>query len=433
MKLPFRGRIGPAGHMIVGRASWALVDQGVVSLGGFLINILLARSLSSADYGVFVLFMGAVFLLRSIDYSLISYPLSVRLSALPTRDHPHQLGNAAVLVAALCTVLAAVLCLGAIVLGRADIAFAITLCYLCWQVQETSRRFLTATFRFRTAVWGDAVSFLGQGAAIYLLGKMGVLTLETALYAIAAAFLAGAVVHLMQLTLAHPKWQELRALVGEHFHLGKWSLAANEVVLLRTQLFPWMLAALVGTTATASFQAALNVANLMNPALIGIGSAVAQAAAQARLTGGLDSAWRVGRGYILVGAPVVLVAAGIGILMPGLALRLMYGADSPYLTLTLCVQLLAFAWACEYVGAMIVETMIGSNLGGSALLVNAVGAAAAIVAIPVAIPYGVQGACAALVFASVVRLIFSVVLLRRKLAGAKEIVGMPEPNPVVGA
>ena len=65
------------------RASWTLVDQCVVSGGNFLLNVLLARKLSQDDYGEFALFLGAIFLLRAIDYSLISYPVAVRLHDLP--------------------------------------------------------------------------------------------------------------------------------------------------------------------------------------------------------------------------------------------------------------------------------------------------------------------------------------------------------------
>ena len=62
------------------KASWTLVDQCVVSGGNFLLNVLLARVLGEQDYWEFALFLGAIFLLRTIDYSFISYPVSLRLS-----------------------------------------------------------------------------------------------------------------------------------------------------------------------------------------------------------------------------------------------------------------------------------------------------------------------------------------------------------------
>ncbi len=127
---------------------------------------------------------------------------------------------------------------------------------------------------------------------------------------------------------------------------------------------------IAGTAATASFQAALNIANLMNPVILGIDTVIPQAAAHARLTHGLHGAWHVARGYILFGLPLVLVFAAFGLLAPNFALQTIYGPDSPFLELATCVQLLALAWGCEYVGEMIAKTLLGADLGGYAFLVN---------------------------------------------------------------
>ena len=84
-----RHGVGHAAHearrLLFDRASWTLVDQCVVSLGNFALNVQLARDLAVADYGKFALFLGAIFALRCFDYSLISYPLSVRLHSAAAR------------------------------------------------------------------------------------------------------------------------------------------------------------------------------------------------------------------------------------------------------------------------------------------------------------------------------------------------------------
>ena len=50
------GRVLPETRLLLGRASWTLVDQGVVSIGNFALNLQLARDLAAADYGKFALF-----------------------------------------------------------------------------------------------------------------------------------------------------------------------------------------------------------------------------------------------------------------------------------------------------------------------------------------------------------------------------------------
>jgi len=403
-------------RLLVERASWTLIDQGVVSLGGFILNVQLARYLTGSDYGTFALFMGAVFIFRAVDFSLISYPLSVQLCATPRREHAALLGNTAAIAIALAAVLSVLMFAGTVLLGRGDIAYATTACFLSWQAQETTRRFLSADFRHRAAVWGDATSFLGQAAIIGVLASAASLTLQSALYAISAMFLAGAAVHVSKLQFARPDFAAIVPMFRKFFELGKWSLLTYEVVLLRTQLFPWALAVFAGTAATASWQAALNIANLMNPIILGIGTVIPQAAAQARLSGGITGAWRAARGYILFGLPPILVFCAFVLLAPHFALRLAYSADSPYLDMSLCVQILALAWAAEYVGEMIAKTLLGAELGGLAFLTNATGVVGAVVALPLIIPFGVLGACLALAIAILIRLIFAWLILSWLLA-----------------
>src|SRR5262245_7964664 len=94
-----------SGNHFIERASWVLVDQCVVSGGNFLLMVLLARSLDQEDYGEFSLFLAGIFLLRTIDYSLVSYPVSVRLCAANPEDRPRLLGNSGVLAIGLSLVL----------------------------------------------------------------------------------------------------------------------------------------------------------------------------------------------------------------------------------------------------------------------------------------------------------------------------------------
>src|SRR6476661_2906594 len=161
-------RIGAAtGHassevkLLFDRASWTLVDQAVVSLGNFVLNVQLARGLAVADYGKFALFLGAIFALRCFDYSLISYPLSVRLCSTAGEEQADLLANTVLLATGLAAAVVLVLGAGIQLLGSGDILLAAAACYLCWQAQETMRRCLLANFRYRAAVAGDAVSFLG--------------------------------------------------------------------------------------------------------------------------------------------------------------------------------------------------------------------------------------------------------------------------------
>jgi O-antigen/teichoic acid export membrane protein len=390
--------------LTIQRASWTLVDQGVVSFGNFLLNVLLARTLSEEDYGEFALFLGAIFMLRTIDYSLISYPLSVRLSAASDEERAKLLGNTILLAVALSIVLVVAMALGTLLLEVDNIVLPACLCYLCWQAQETSRRFLFADFRYRAAVPGDGIAYVGQAVLIGLFIWFETITLPAALYVMSATFGIGALVHASKLHYVWPDAAEARLLARQYISLGKWSVVNYQLVLVRVQLLPWMLAAFSGTAATAWLQAGLNIANMMNPIIFGIGNAIPQVAAHAYRGGSVIDASRAAAGYILFGFRPILCMAAAGILMPELLLRVVYGPSSPYLAVAAGLQILVIAGMLDYIAEMISKTLLGVEAGRLASLVNvtAVGAAA-VLAFALIGPLGVFGACLALLIANLIR------------------------------
>jgi O-antigen/teichoic acid export membrane protein len=389
---------------LIEKASWTLVDQGVVSFGNFMLNLLLARTLSEEDYGKFALFLGAIFMLRAIDYSLISYPLSVRLCVASDKERAGLLGNTILLATTLALTLVVVMALGTTFLEADNIVLPACLCYLCWQAQETSRRCLLADFLYRAAVPGDGIAYVGQALLVALLAWPNAVTLPVALYLMAVTFAIGAIVHASKLRCAWPVIAEARLLAREYLSVGKWSLVNYQLVLARVQLLPWLLAALTGTAATASLQAGLNIANMMNPIIFGIGNAIPQVAAHAYRTGGAIGASRAASGYVLFGLGPILLICTLAVLMPELILRTVYGPSSPYLTVAMGLQLLAVAGAFDYIAEMISKTLLGVQAGRLASLVNvlAVGAAAGL-AFALIPPLGAFGACLALLIANLVR------------------------------
>jgi O-antigen/teichoic acid export membrane protein len=406
--------------LLIERASWTLVDQYAVSSGNFLLNVLLARTFSEQDYGVFTLFLGAIFLLRTMDYSLISYPLSLQLSVVTDGERAGLLGNTVLLTVALSLVLVMVMALGITLLGANNILLPACLCYLCWQAQETSRRCLLAEFRYREAAAGDGLAFLGPPLLIAVLLWIGSVTLLSALYVMSAAFAIGAFVHTSKLRYAWPDVAAARLLARGYFSVGKWSLVNYQLVLVRGQLFPWVLAGAAGTAATASFQAGGNIANMMTPIILGIGNAIPQVAAQAHRSGGVIGGSRAAYSYVLFGLGPILVICAAAVLMPNLVLRTVYGPSSPYLAVAIGVQLLAVAGVLDYIAEMINKTLLGVQAGRLAFLVNVVAvAAAATLAFALIGRLGVFGACLGLLIANLVRATGAVLAIAWLIADEK--------------
>ncbi|MEM6497599.1 MAG: hypothetical protein AAF709_12835 [Pseudomonadota bacterium] len=396
------------------RASWTLLDQGLVSLGVFLVNVQLARTLPEESFGTFALLFGGFLALQLFNSSLLLYPMSIRLPVLEGDDRHRLLSATAKLVALATVPLSGVLAIGLYVLGRADLIVPAVLVFFCWQMQETMRRGLLAQFRHQAAIPGDVVTYYGQVAGVAALSYWGELTLTGALFVMAQAFAAGAIIQAVQLPLAPFRSTSLRATAEEYFSIGGWSLINNLVSLARIQILPWALAATGGPAAAGAFQAALNVVNISNPIILGLCNVIPQTAARAQQSGGNAEAWRAARVYMLMGVPPTFGYYALVLLVPSLFLTLFYGSDSPYTGLTTAVQILVMAWAIGYATEMTCSYLHGVNGAHLALIINSLGAVASIaLAIPATQMYGLTGGCFAILGANVVRLVASQYILRR--------------------
>ena len=392
---------------LIGKASWSLANQGVVSLGNLLINLQLARLLPVAEYGVFALLLSGMLALQVISTSLFSYPLSVRLATVQGEAHAKLLSLTLVLVVAACLILDLVLIAGLAYFDRPELMVPASAFFLLWQFQEAARRGLLADLRHRVATIGDAVTYFGQPLLLAFFAWSGSLDLALALYLMAAACAAGALVHLSRLRLVAPTLRDASSVVVNFWLLGKWQLGINAILLLNVRVYPWALAYAKGTAAAAEYQAMLNVANLMNLLIIGLGNAIPQVAAQARAHEGTRRAWRSARAYILVGLLPALVFSGILFVAPSLVLSLFYGANSPYLGTALAVQIVALSFPARYVGDLTCCYLIGVEAGRLAVIAYLAGLTASLVLLPFALPFGLAGIAATTVIASLVLLMSS--------------------------
>src|SRR5208283_3667438 len=138
------------------RSFWTIADQAIVSAGTFLVNVVLARHLSPAEYGIFSLLYGGLLTLQLFNASLLIYPLSIRLVTATDQDHAHLLATALILVGSLTVVLSGILALCLLAFGQAHLIGPALSCFLFWQIQETMRRGLFTRFRHSAAASGDA-------------------------------------------------------------------------------------------------------------------------------------------------------------------------------------------------------------------------------------------------------------------------------------
>jgi O-antigen/teichoic acid export membrane protein len=321
-----------------------------------------------------------------------------------------------VLTLLLCLPLALAISAALLLFGREDLVFG-SACYLvAWQLQEMARRSLLADLAHRTALVGDIITYMGQGAILISLALSGETTLPRALVAMAACASLGGAVQFRQAGILRPGRLAIVKTVREFISLGGWSLANGGLLALRYYLLSWTLAVLSGSAAAGQLQAAANVINMANPIILGLCNIIPQTAARAHHHG-KERAWHAARPYVVIGAPPILLIYSLAFVTPAFLLWVIYGPSSPYIQLTVAVQVLAVASALSYGTDMICAYLHGVDQARTALVINGAGALVSVlVAAPTAYAFGVTGVCVALLAANLVRLLLSQVLLFRILA-----------------
>jgi hypothetical protein len=414
---------------LLGRATWALTNQAVVSLGSILIHLLLARNLTLAEYGTFALLSGGLLALQIVNASLFSYPLAVRLAGVRGELRAHVVSGTIVMVMASSVLLNLLLVAGVLAFGLPSLVLPASLYFLLWQLQEALRRGLLADFQHRKATGGDAVAYLGGPLLALGLASQGEMSLAGALYAMSAAFGLGAVLHALRQKLNRPAILLYRRVIADIYRSGRWFLVTSVLILLGIQLPLWTLAAIGGAAEAAALQAVLNIGNVLNPMIIGLGNAVPQGSAEARAKHGINGAWRATRGYILAGLLPSVVLGVFMIAFPQLPLQVFYGWLSPFTALTLSVQLLVLAWPARLASELICTFMVSVDAGKQAALTHLGGIGVTMAALPLAAPLGVLGCCLALGLGSAARLVLGYLFVRNLVAaqaGLRETPFVPE-------
>ncbi|MBR0874905.1 hypothetical protein JQ633_31425 [Bradyrhizobium tropiciagri] len=405
-------RPGPSGPAIAARlwqrfngGFWTLLDQGVISLGTFLVNVQLARQLGAPEYGTFALLFGGFFLFQHFNASLIYYPLMLKL-ATGKQERPSDLVFVSLALTALSTgafALVVTTCL--IVFGRSDIALAAALYLVLWQMQDALRRALLAEFRHRTAAIGDSITYIGAAAGIALLGSFHSPGVSNALFVMAVPCALAIAVQVFQRPPSFPRGGNTRELLHGFWTHGRWAFVNGVILIVTVQAFPWALATSDGLATAAAFQAVLNVVNLANPIVFGLSNIILPTVTQAHVAGGLRNAWRAARPYIIIGGTLLLFCVIPVTLMTHTVLVLFYGPNSPYAHLEHAVDLMMVAVAMNAVAELISTYLHGVGSAKRAVWMNGISFAVVALCVPLVGLHTVAGCALVLCVARVVRLI----------------------------
>jgi O-antigen/teichoic acid export membrane protein len=331
---------------------WAIADQGVVSLGNFLTTIILARSISPADYGVWSVLFGSILFLNVLPASLITYPLSVRLASRDDGTEGQLILAALAMTGVLALPQTLVLFAIAAWIGGSGLALWASLGLLLWQLQETTRRILMARLAFRAALLTDAISYLGQAGLFWLFARSGRLSPEIgfALLGLTCGLAGIAQLLLIRklLRVSITQSVNVRVCTRTFWATGRWILGTNLLTNFSIQSVPWALFLLRGPAEAASFQAISNLLGVSHPIVLSLGNIVVPAAARARVQDGLRAARRVALRHVTQGGLLLLPYVAALLIFPRQLLGLFYSSSSPYLLLDSPLRLFTVIYVLNY-------------------------------------------------------------------------------------
>jgi O-antigen/teichoic acid export membrane protein len=274
--LPFGMVLSSDGALHQGILS--LADQAVASATNFATGIIIARTCTQEELGLYMLGFSVILLVTDMQTSLISTPYMVYAPRLKGRAHAlytgstllHQLSFSLVVVCAL-TCVAFVATMGAGPRGLGPVLWALVASLAFVLLREYARRVCFARLKILTAFLFDTCIAVGQIGGLLLLARYHSLSASRAFWMIGSACGVALMWWLWSdREFYHPRIIESRADLKKNWAFGKWVFASGLVWAISMNLYPWFLAAFHGAASTGVWAACLGVVFVGNPALLGI-------------------------------------------------------------------------------------------------------------------------------------------------------------------
>jgi O-antigen/teichoic acid export membrane protein len=322
---------------------FSLFDQGVVSGTNFFTTLILARTCSQDELGVYSLAWTIVLFLAAIQGNLITVPYTMYCHRRSGQALAQYAGST--LAHQLLTSLAAMACFfGLDVLlslgcgpERLRAASWVLLGVIPFLLlREYARRFAFAHLALATAITIDVVAAVLQLGTLLVLRQFGLLS-AAAVYAAMGMACAVASLCWWFLDSQPMRFSRVRFLVDwrRNWSFGKWAML-SQLTGLAFYALPWMLASVHGEAATGELHACSNLVGLSNLFVLGLNNLLMPKAARAFSRQGAHSLFRVLRqtaacSFVVLGGMCVVVYFA-GNTVAGIVFGAEYADTGPLLT-----------------------------------------------------------------------------------------------------
>jgi O-antigen/teichoic acid export membrane protein len=327
----------------------SLADQSVASATNFATGIIIARTCSKDELGLYMLGFSLILLMTDFQTSLITTPYMVFAPRLKGRAHALYTGSTLIHQLAVCLITMIGVAGGAIAVahglgprGLGPVLWALSVVIALIMLREHARRVSFARLRLKTALLFDTSIAVGQIGGLLLLARFGLLSASRAYWVI------GSVCGIVVLGwlwadrgFYDPRISESLADLKKNWIFGKWVFASGLVVAVSMNLFPWFLAFFHGTASAGVWAACLGVVSVGNPAVLGIQNLAGPKIAHVFVEAGPKSLRRL----------VLKITAVIALLMSVLCLVMIFWGG----------RLVVLLYGRQYAGNGFVVTVLALN------------------------------------------------------------------------
>jgi O-antigen/teichoic acid export membrane protein len=317
-----------------GREVWAISDQALVSGTNFLTNVIVARSLGIAQFGIFALAWMAMLFFYSLQMALISAPMMSLGPKTPPADRRLYWG--AVIVQEL---LFAPACAGLIFVGLHLVAilthqpglerltYPLCLATVAYLLQDFVRRYLFTTRQSRRAFLNDAVSCLPQLPLIFFFLHLHLIGISGVLWFFAVTSLVGVGLGVYWLEPVGFAFREIRATAALHWRFSRWIAPSWLLSWMSTNFIAVLAPVYYGPAAAGALRASQNIVAVTHIWILGLDNVMPVEAAHRFHQGGIPAMSRYLRNMSLRWGGLTAAFALVIGTVPQFWLRLLYGSQ----------------------------------------------------------------------------------------------------------
>jgi O-antigen/teichoic acid export membrane protein len=343
---------------------FSLADQAVASITNFVTGVIIARSSSKEEFGLYMLGFSLILLVTDLQTSLIATPYMVYAPRLKGRAHALYAGST--LIHQVVFSLLGMLALGCAAIGSRfgigprglePVLWALGAMVGLIMLREFVRRICFAGLKLRSVLVFDICVGLAQVGGLLLLAHLGVMSASVAYCWIGPVCGIAALIWLwLEKDFFHLQLAQSVADLRTNWTFGRWVFASGLVYTASANLYPWLLAFFHGPAAAGVFAACVGVVSASNPALLGLQNFVGPKTAHEFASKGQRALRRfVLKVSGLLAIPVGLLTLAL-IIWGGRFVTLLYGkryAGNGLVVAVLAVNLLVMAVGFSFSRALL--------------------------------------------------------------------------------